>query len=56
METPAFHALSGRDLIQEFGYRSCSAHLAGDSHNVTIGADRHFSGPGRRAVSPRAAV
>ena len=28
MDTLAFHAVSGRDLIQKFGYRSCSEYLA----------------------------
>ena len=25
MESPAFHTLSGRDMIQRFGYRACPA-------------------------------
>ncbi len=23
MDTPAFHAISGRDIVHKFGYRAC---------------------------------
>ena len=28
MSTPAFHTISGRDMIQKFGYRACSGKAA----------------------------
>ena len=32
MDTPEFHAISGRDLVRKFGYRACPPNPSNNAH------------------------